>query len=53
MERIKHVVDASHSWDIAKEPDSKSKLYVPTVKAKGLMNRQIERLNELKRNLEK
>lgn len=53
VERIKHVVDASHSWDIAKEPDSKSKLYVPTVKAKGLMNRQIERLNELKRNLEK
>ena len=51
--RISNVVDALHSWDIAKEPDSKSKLYVPTVKAKGLMDKQIERLRELKKSLEK
>ena len=53
VERISNVVDALHSWDIAKEPDSKSKLYVPTSKAKGLMDKQIGRLKELKRSLEK
>lgn len=53
VERISNVVDAVHSWDIAKEPDSKSKLYVPTIKAKGLMDKQIGRLSELKKNLEK
>lgn len=53
VEKINNAVDALHSWDIAKEPDSKSKLYVPTVKAKGLMDKQIGRLKELKRNLEK
>lgn len=53
VERISNAVDALHSWDIAKEPDSKSKLYVPTAKAKGLMDKQIGRLKELKRNLEK
>lgn len=51
--KISNVVDALHSWDIAKEPDSKSNLYVPTVKAKGLMDKQIGRLRELKKNLEK
>ena len=48
VERISNVVDAQYSWDIAKEPDSKSKLYVPTVKAKRQMEKQIERLKELK-----
>lgn len=53
VERISNVVDALHSWDIAKEPDSKSKLYVPTAKARELMDKQIGRLKELKKNLEK
>ena len=53
VERISNAVDAIHSWDIAKEPDSKSKLYIPTMKAKGLMDKQIGRLKELKKQLER
>lgn len=52
VERISNVVDALHSWDIAKEPDPKTKLYVPTPKAKGHMEKQITRLRELKKSLE-
>ena len=52
VERIRNVVDALHSWDIAKEPDPKTKLYVPTPKAKGHMEKQITRLRELKKSLE-
>ena len=51
--KIGNAVDALYSWDIAKEPDSKSKLYVPTAKAKGLMDKQIKRLKDLKNKLEK
>ena len=53
VEAISRVVDNPASWYVNKDPDSRSKLYVPTVKAKGLMNKQIERLKELKKNLEK
>ena len=52
VEIISAVVDARHSWDIDREPDSKSKLYGPTAKAKGLMDKQIVRLKELKKSLE-
>ena len=53
VERISNAVDAQYSWDIAKEPDSKSKLYVPTVKAKRQMEKQIVRLKKLKEILGK
>ena len=53
QKRISNAVDALHSWDIAKEPHSKSKMYVPTIKAKGLMDKQIGRLIKLKNNLER
>lgn len=53
VQRISNVVDALSSREITKEPDSKSKLYVPNDKAKGLMDKQIKRLKELKEKLEK
>lgn len=53
VERISNAVDALHAWDIAKKPDRKSKLYVPTAKAQTHMDNQIERLKQLMKNLEK
>ena len=50
---ISNAADAMHAWDIAKDPEKKTKLYVPTVKAKELMSKQITRLEELKSYLEK
>ena len=53
VERISNAVDSIHSWDISKEPDSKSKLFVPTPNAQRHMDNQIRRLRDLKKNLEK
>ena len=53
VEAISRVVDNPSSWYISKEPDKKSKLYMLTPKSKGLMDKQIGRLKELKRSLEK
>lgn len=53
VERISNAVDALHAWDIAKEPDRKTKLYIPTARAQTHMGNQIERLKRLKKNLEK
>ena len=53
VERISNAVDSIHSWDISKEPDSESKLFVPTPRAQRHMDNQIRQLRELKKNLEK
>ena len=53
VEIIRNAVDANHAWDIAKEPNPNTKLYVPTPKAKRHMENQIARLRELKESLEK
>ena len=53
VEAISRVVDNPISWYVNKEPDKNTKLFMLTLKAKEYIDKQIERLKELKRNLEK
>ena len=53
VEAISRVIDKPVSWYVNKEPDKKTNLYVPTRKAIEEMNKQIDRLRELQRILEK
>lgn len=53
VEAISRTVDNPASWYVNKEPDKSTKLFMLTPKAKEYIGKQIERLRELKKNLEK
>ena len=53
VEAISRVVDNPAYWYVNKEPDKKTKLFMLTPKAIEHIDKQIERLKELKKNLEK
>lgn len=53
VEAISRVVDNPVSWYVTKEPDKNTKLFVLTSKSKEYIDKQIIRLKELKKNLER